>query len=466
MAAVLIVILLLGQGAVAEENRIRLPDISRIDSHDISLAHEVVAGRTIYRELRKVLPVLDDPELMLWLRALGNRIVQYVPESRYPFYFSIIDDPNINAFATQGGVVAVNAGLILAVDSEDELAAVIAHEIAHVSQHHIQRMQARSAGDSLITGLGVLATIIAASYDPAVAQAALMSTFAFQGQQQLAFSRQMETEADRIGMKILTDAGYDPSAMATFLHKLERFNSGADDEIVAYLRTHPLTNERISNVTDLVRRLPKVRRSQNPGFLYAREKVRALTATNRSDYGIPRIEDEGVRKYAKAWALARRLQLPEAIEMLSGESSLQATISRARWLNEDRRHAETVRLISPLLGLYAQSEPIAMLMAEAYLGTGDGEKAWAVISRVPVIEQNSLGFFDLKARAADAAGRQVDGFRALAQKSLRLGHYTQARMLLKRALKLSHLSEVDKSRLTYEIDRLEKEQERETLAGK
>ncbi|HFD86081.1 MAG TPA: hypothetical protein ENJ35_00205 [Gammaproteobacteria bacterium] len=457
LGAGLVVSLVIGSAqSMADSSRILLPDMAVIDSPSSAGDREARAGKTIYHQLRKTLPVIDDPELMLWIRALGNRIVQFVPGKHYPYYFSIINDPGINAFATEGGVVAVNAGLIMAVDSEDELAAVISHEIAHVTQHHLQRMQENSAGNGLLTGLGILATIIAASYDPAVAQAALMSTFAFQGQQQLAYSRQMETEADRIGMRILTAAGYDPSAMASFLNKLDRFDANADDEVTAYLRTHPLTRARISNVTDLAGKLPKPRRNQNPAFLFAREKVRALSSINLNDYAIPQIENPEVKQYARAWSRARHLQYAEAIKLLSDAQSLQATISRAQWLNQDRRHAETIKLLKPLLGLYSQSEPIAMLVTEAWLGVGEPQKAWETISQVPVIGQNSLGFYDLKARAADAAGRRADGYRALAEKSLRLGDKGQAKMMLQRALKLTDISEVEKSRLEYEVEQLEK----------
>lgn len=443
----------------ADTDRIRVPDISRIDA-SVSAGDRVARdGRNIYHELRRVLPVVDDPELALWLRTLGNRITQYLPDARYPFYFSIINDLSINAFATRGGVVAVNAGLILNVDSEDELAAVMAHELAHVSQHHIERLEAKSATGGVLTGLGILATIIAAAYDPTVAQAALMSTVAFQGQQQLAYSRQMETEADRIGLKILTEAGYDPSAMATFLSKLEGFNPGGDDEVIAWLRTHPLSRQRVANVIDLAGKLPHGQRNRNPAFLYAREKLRALLANNRGDYPIPELDDPEVRQYAKAWSLANALRYDEAIKLLRDVHSMSATLAKARWLNETRRYDDTIKLLQPMIDLYAHSEPIAMLMTEALLGAGQAEEAWSVIAKVPVMEQNTLGFYDLKARAADASGRRAEGFRALAQKALRTGATGQARSLLKRALKEPGISEIQRSRLEYEISQIEEEDE-------
>ena len=459
LTLLLVAVMLLAPPLGAGQERIRLPDISRIDSHDPLHDDVAIEGRRIHRELRKVLPLVDDPELMQWLRTVGNRITRQLPDARYPFYFSIVDDPSINAFATRGGVVAVNAGLILNVDSEDELAAVIAHELAHVSQKHIERMQARSASGSLMTGLGILATMIAAAYDPTIAQAALMSTIAFQGQQQLAYSRQMETEADRIGLRLLTAAGYDPSAMGSFLAKLERFSSSENEEIIAWLRTHPLTRERVSNVLELARRMPTASRNRNPDFLYAREKIRALTAKNSSDYPIPDIDDPHVAKYAQAWKLARRLQFEDAVELLKDERSLQATLARARWLNDDRRFDEAVALLQPLLDIYPRSEPIAMLLTEALLGAGDGQRAWRVISAVPVSEHNSLGFYDLKARAADAAGRRGEGYRALAQKALRIGAIAQSRALLERALKVLELSEIEKARLEYELSQLDDEAE-------
>ncbi len=165
---------------------LNIPDLGDPASSAMSSTEESVLGIKLIRELRGSEPVIEDPELSGWLRALGNRLAAHAPGGG-KYYFLIVKDPEINAYAMPGGVIVIHSGLILNTRSESELASVIAHEIAHVSQRHIARMMAGQQGNPLITGLGVLAGAAAASKSPEAAQAIITGTVATQLHQQLSF---------------------------------------------------------------------------------------------------------------------------------------------------------------------------------------------------------------------------------------------------------------------------------------
>jgi predicted Zn-dependent protease len=155
-----------------------LPEMGDPSRNILSYTQEQALGKKLYRQLRRRQAVIEDPELSGWIRALGNRLVASASGSQGSFYFLIIDKPSVNAFAMPGGVIAVHTGLILNADSESELAAVLSHEIAHVSQRHIARMFAKNKNSAWQTGLGVLAGAAAAREDPALGQAVMTAALA------------------------------------------------------------------------------------------------------------------------------------------------------------------------------------------------------------------------------------------------------------------------------------------------
>ncbi|MGB5597310.1 MAG: M48 family metalloprotease, partial [Thiothrix litoralis] len=254
-----------------------LPDLGDPANNTLSSTEEAVLGLKLIRELRGSEPVVEDPELSGWLRALGNRLAAHAPGGGN-YYFLIVKNAEINAYAMPGGVVVIHSGLIINTDSESELAAVIAHEIAHVSQRHIARMMAGEKGNPLLTGLGVLAGAAAASKSPEAAQAIITGTIATQLHRQLSFSRQMETEADRTGLRILAGSGLNPQAMPLFMEKLDRRTSDLNGDITEYLRTHPQSIDRLSDTRERANQLGKRPVREDGDYLYAREKLRAMTA--------------------------------------------------------------------------------------------------------------------------------------------------------------------------------------------
>ncbi|HSR65660.1 MAG TPA: M48 family metalloprotease, partial [Xanthomonadaceae bacterium] len=216
----------------------RLPDIGSSAGSVLSPAQQRQYGEMTQSQLRNYGYTLDDPLVGGWLQSLGTRLGAASDKPDQQFNLFLLRDRQVNAFATLGGYVAVNSGLILAADKEDEVAAVLSHEIAHVTQSHVLRAVERAQRDSvpiLLAMLGAIALSQAShsSSGDNAAMAALASAQGLMAQRQLDYSRGNEAEADRIGIRTLARAGYDPEAMADFFEKLQsvvRANQGGERE--------------------------------------------------------------------------------------------------------------------------------------------------------------------------------------------------------------------------------------------
>ncbi len=223
-----------------------LPDLGDESQAMLSPVQERKLGESVVRQIRASGGYMNDPEVNDYLQELGHRLVAAMPEGGQEFEFFAVPDPAINAFALPGGYVGVNTGLILLAQSESELASVLAHEISHVTQHHMTRMLAGQQR-SLLMSLAALAVAIAAARSsPQAASAAVTGAQALGIQNQLNFTREHEYEADRVGFQRLDAAGFDVTAPATFMARLQRASRFADGNTPSYLRTHPITYERIA----------------------------------------------------------------------------------------------------------------------------------------------------------------------------------------------------------------------------
>ncbi|HSC11555.1 MAG TPA: M48 family metalloprotease [Rhodanobacteraceae bacterium] len=230
-----------------------LPDIGSSAGTVASPEEQRQYGFYMLHELRNQNVVLEDELLNDYINTLGFRLVAYSPKPDQPFTFFLVRDTQINAFAVPGGFVGVNAGLILMTRSEDELAAVLAHEVSHITQNHLIRAV---EAEQKMTPLMVLAMIgalaAAAHQNPYSTSNADMGAIAtVQGlaaQMQINFTRADEVEADRIGINTLAKANFDPEAMADVFENMQRAIRPTFDEndVPALLQDHPVTTERIS----------------------------------------------------------------------------------------------------------------------------------------------------------------------------------------------------------------------------
>lgn len=236
-----------------------LPDIGSSAGELLTPARQAEYGGMMLRELRNYDYLLEDPLLDQWLQRMGGALGADSDRPRQPYTFFMLRDRQINAFATLGGYIGVNAGLILTAEREDEVAAVLSHEVAHVTQQHVLRGVERAQRDQIPILLGMLGAIVLAqaaggSSSGDASQAALASAMGLMQQRQIDYTRSNESEADRVGIRTLSRAGYDVDAMAAFFERLaqaSRGNRGNDRERTPdYLQTHPVTTTRIGEARE------------------------------------------------------------------------------------------------------------------------------------------------------------------------------------------------------------------------
>src|SRR5471030_3180088 len=257
-----------------------LPNLGDTSREDLSPAMERKVGEEIMRDLRGDRDYLDDAPLLEYMNTFGNALVAARPsvrgETSYDYYFFVVRDPQLNAFALPGGFIGVHSALLLAAQSEAELASVLSHEIGHVAQRHIARMLGQQRQDAL---LPLAAILLAALASRAGGDAAIGVFAAGQGlaiQRQLNFGRDAEREADRIGFQIMGEAGFDTTGMVAFFGRMQAASRSYSDLVPAYLQTHPLTTERIADIQARIREQPYKQRLDSLDFYLVRSRARVL----------------------------------------------------------------------------------------------------------------------------------------------------------------------------------------------
>ena len=388
------------------------------------------------RKLRGHYSVIEDPELNRWLRHLGNKISRQ-SSVHHKVSFLLVKNPEINAFATEGGVIVINSGLVLHTSTESELAAVIAHEIAHVSQNHLSRIRADSKRHIIGTGAAILAGIVAGTQNPNAGSAIITTAMAGQQHKALSFSREMESEADRVGLRLLSQAGFRPSGMPDFMEKLDRLNDSTNAQLTKYLLSHPLSIDRLSDTRARANRLPN-RGHESIDYLYAREKLRAIDT--RSIVSTGRIPP-AVTQYSKAQKFLARSQYRQALQVLGVRAQrLPQLLAIAKALNGTRQYQQTVNLLQPHIRTYIGEPAILVPLCNALVSLGRADEAWKHINTVVPTEDTSLEFFEVKQEVAKHSRHTGEAFIAAAQRNIRIGEVARAKQQLQQAIKLSSVS--------------------------
>ena len=229
-----------------------LPDLGDVSQAVLTPLQERQIGQQSMMQIRAGKQYLDDAEVNDYLNQLGAKLVENSPEHSLNFEFFAVNDYNVNAFALPGGFIGVNAGLLLITQSESELASVLSHEISHVTQHHLARMIEARQGDGLVSVAAIAIAILAARTNPQAAEATIAGVQAANIQKQLNFTRAYEEEADRIGLQLLQKSGFNTHAMPEFLERLQKATRLLDSNAPNYLRTHPITSDRIAEIENRV----------------------------------------------------------------------------------------------------------------------------------------------------------------------------------------------------------------------
>jgi predicted Zn-dependent protease len=268
--------------AQSKPDNTMLPTLGDSARGDLSPVMERKLGEEIMRDIRRDNDFLDDAPILEYLNSFGSALVAAYPgargETNADFYFFAVRDQQLNAFALPGGFIAVHSALLLAAQTESELASVLSHEIGHVAQRHIARMLGQQRQDALIP-LAAMVLAALASKAGAGGDAVVGVAMGGQGlaiQRQLNFSRDAEREADRVGFQIMSAGGYDTSGMVAFFGRLQAATRTYSDLMPAYLRSHPLTTERIADIQARIREVPYRQRIDGLEFHLIRARARVL----------------------------------------------------------------------------------------------------------------------------------------------------------------------------------------------
>jgi predicted Zn-dependent protease len=347
-----IVALLVSSMALADD----LPDLGDASQSALSPVQERKLGEGIMAQIRSDPAYLDDPEVTDYLNNLGYRLVSNSPDPAGPFEFFAIADGSINAFALPGGFVGVHTGLLRAAQSESELASVLSHEIAHVTQRHIARLIAAQQRVGLASLAALAVAILAARSNSQVSAAAIAAAQAGAIQSQLNFTREHEREADRIGLQIMEKSGFDVHAMPVFFERLQKATRVYETGAPSYLRTHPLTFERIADIQSRIEGVPFRQIPDSLDFQLVRARLAAQDGNAR----------EAVTNFD------RLLEEHKFGTEAAARYGLVVALLRA---GDNVRARKELAL---LLGLKAKSPMIDALAAQTLIAVGEVEKGLAI----------------------------------------------------------------------------------------
>ncbi|WP_313799673.1 beta-barrel assembly-enhancing protease [Denitromonas iodatirespirans] len=402
-----------------------LPDLGESSAADLSPALERRIGEQVIREIRWREPsYLDDPQIESYLSGLGNRLVT-ASKSGGSFQFFALRDPTLNAFAMPGGYIGVHTGLILSARSESELASVLAHEIAHVEQRHIARLVGKQSQSSLIMLASLLVAVLAARSSDQVAQAAVAGGTAAGIQNQLGYTREFEREADRIGLQTLDAAGFDTRDMANFFERLQRETRLYENNAPAYLRTHPLTTERIADMSNRVEGARYRQVASSDEFTLVQARLDTLEGAAPDVFRRERHAWENTRQptagqryaYVHAALRARELERAEAAwqGFAADERNAMVVALGAELAMARRDYAGAIARLDPAIVRFPQARYLDYLRADARMAAGKHEAAIAELRELTTTYPDDFRSWTRLAKAYQAVGNVSQSHRAQAE---------------------------------------------------
>lgn len=451
---------------LAAETAPELPDLGDSSGRILSAEKEREYSDGLMRALRNYDVVIEDAELVEYLETLAYRLVQASGRTDTQFHFVMVDVPIVNAFASPGGVVVSFSGLMLAADNESELAAVLAHEIAHVTQRHIARAMESSIEDALPILLGTLALAVAASGQGDGSQAAVVSGMALLQQRQINFTRSNESEADRVGIQTLSKAGFDPSGMAAFFSKLGAIYRSQGDDYPEYLRTHPVTTTRIAEAKARADGFRSGTQQTSVEFALMRERVRVLTSRDlpalvRYYHDTKRSRDIDPRalSYGLALAQMRTGAYGEASKALATLAERDPTrLSYALALAEvdrfERKFDDADRRYQALLAERPAHRVISIAYARSQIerdGAEAGRRAVEVLRPLMTRFADDPQIQELYARANQNAGFEVRAAEAYAQAYFLRGKFEDAMRQLEQTAQRTDLDYYERARIDAQV---------------
>jgi len=438
-----------------------LPDLGDASAATLSESQERTIGNRIMRDLRVDPAFLDDPEIADYIGALGTRLMAGADQPRRDVSYFVVQDEGVNAFALVGGHVGVYSGLFTLTQTESELAGVMSHEIAHILQKHQARAihgQSRSQWASLAAlAVAILASRSGGSQSGQVTEAAVTAASALQIQSQLDYTREHEREADRVGLTLLERAGFDTRGMQSFFERMLRTNrlnefKGAP----SYLRTHPLTTERIADMQDRIEN-PSSRRAMvlsasrlvpdSLEYRLVRAKLRATAGAPSEAVTLFRsiLADKTVVRpredvYGLALALRRARDFEGAWSTLAplrqGASHPAFERLAAQILADQGRLDEAIEVYRAAMKANTDARALLHGYLELQMQKGRAREVLADLDERLRKSNDDPKLYELQARAFEATGRPLSQHRAQAEAQYRRGNLLAAVQQLEVAVKM------------------------------
>lgn len=460
----------------AAAGEVNLPDIGSPADATLSKNTEAQIGRSIMRQIRASGQLVEDPQITEYINDIGHRISAHANNGNQDFTFFVIEDPNINAFALPGGYIGVHTGLLEATRSEDELAGVLAHEIAHVTQRHIARAIHANSRQSILNTAIMLGAVLAGVAGGASGDVVSAGIAVGQGaavQQQINFTRNNESEADRVGIAALAESGFDPRGMGSFFEVISRSSGAPENRVPEFLQTHPVTSARIAEARGRARDYPPVHTSDTVNYGIARSRLivqrmetpeQAVAYFERESY-----ENQSVaERYGRAVAYmraGRHLEANRIFEELvdNDQEVIAYHIGLAQSELALERTGDSVASFERAKELFPRNVPLIVHYADALLQLGDAKHAHEILldllNNVPPTPEQVR----LIARAASEAGDTAESHYYMSEYHIMIGDLLGGVEFLRQALRVPDLQEIQRIRFEARIDFLQEYMTEEQL---
>ncbi len=419
-----------GAGNGDKRPDIQLPEIGDPSGTIITPLQEKALGEAFFRSLHNELNINQDPEISDYIQSIGQKLAANSDNPFQAYHFFVVTDPDINAFAGPGGYIGVNSGLILTSEEESELASVLAHEIAHVTQRHLYQTFQAAGRMTLPMAAAMLAAVLlgAKAGSGQMSQAAIVAAQAANMQYQINFTRDNEAEADRVGMQILSRSEFDPRAMPNFFEKMQQSTRFAGHGLPEFLLTHPVT---VSRISDTRGRAEKFTYRQYPdSFAYQiiRAKLRVQTAPSPQQalayfraitgHGTP--EQQDVTRYGLALSLIAAMKFKEGqpiLQQLTAKYPEQSQFINALAQSEvdSRDYPSALRLYEQALQRFPSNRAIRLNFTKALMLTGNARKAKSLLEDMVHEAAVSPEVYNLMGQCYAALGREAESHRYVAE---------------------------------------------------
>jgi beta-barrel assembly-enhancing protease len=461
-------------------SNIAVPRIGDTSSRFMSISQENKLGEIIYSQILGSFDLISDPLITGYIQMLGNRLLVSDYNSSIKYRFLVANHPSINAFATPGGVIVINSGLIQKTKTEAELASVMAHEIAHVKARHLSRMHEESSKVNITTALSVLATVIAGTYSTGALGKTLVTTQSVKASKLTNFIREHEVEADRLAINILVNANINPNAMSEFFKTLQKENN--DSGALEFLRTHPLTQNRIAETQNLASRYKGQFTSDSFAYQFTSARVSIERLNTRAfissyTYNSKLLETNPGRivdDYAYGLALGKEKKYKEAskvfnnlLDILNHKSQLYiiknyVSIALAEIYLQNNKNKKALKILKNLNDIYPTDNAVLYYLSSALIQDNQYKKV--IDKLVPYVIEHKDHRLILKiSEAAYKLKEQSLGHEYRGDYLKILGSFNSAIKYYKLAIRYNMKGSTIDDRITSKIKEIQKLQENKEI---